>query len=162
MDGDSGEFAYDRANERPPVTVYQDSRVRNRRRVRRWTIVVVVIVVLLVGADFAARAVAENVAATQFQRQGHLSTRPDVTIEGFPFLTQVISKDISDVHVGISDLQEGPVTFSSINAVATGIRLNSYAFQSGTIGHISGTALIDFSSLGNTLARLVSCSTAPG
>lgn len=153
MDGNSGEFAYDRANEGPHVTVYDGTgRARTRRRVRRWVIALVVVVALLVGLDFAARAVAENVAATQFQQQGHLSVKPDVTIEGFPFLTQVISKDISDVHVGISNLQEGPVTFTSINAVATGIRLNSYAFQSGTIGHISGTALIDFSSLGNTLA----------
>jgi hypothetical protein len=134
------------------VTVYDGTgRARTRRRVRRWVIALVVVVALLVGADFAARAVAENVAATQFQKQGNLSTKPDVTIEGFPFLTQVISKDISDVHVGISNLQEGPVTFTSINAVATGIRLHSYAFQSGTIGHISGTALIDFSSLSNTL-----------
>ena len=134
------------------MSVYSDERVRTRRRTRRWIIAIVVVLVVLVGADFAARAVAENVAANQFQKEGHLSTRPDVTIEGFPFLTQVISKDISDVHVGISNLQEGPVTFSSINAVATGIRLNSYAFQSGTIGHISGTAVISFSSLGNTLA----------
>src|SRR5580693_2962338 len=111
MDGNTGEFAYDRANERPPVTVYGDERVRTRRRARRWVIAIVVVVVLLVGADFAARAVAENVAASQFQQQGHLSVKPDVTIEGFPFLTQVISKDISDVHVGISNLQEGPVTF---------------------------------------------------
>jgi DUF2993 family protein len=152
MDGNSDGFAYDRANERPHVTVYGDGRVRTRRRARRWVIAIVVVLALLVGLDFAARAVAENVAANQFQQQGHLSVKPDVTIEGFPFLTQVISKDISDVHVGISNLQEGPVTFTSINAVATGIRLNSYAFQSGTIGHISGTALIDFSSLGNTLA----------
>jgi hypothetical protein len=152
VDGNSGEFGYDRANERPHVTVYGDERVRTRRRGRRWVIAIVVVIVLLVGADFAARAVAENVAASQFQQQGHLSTKPDVTIEGFPFLPQVISKDISDVHVGISSLQEGPVTFTSINAVATGIRLNSYAFRSGTIGHISGTALISFSSLGNTLA----------
>lgn len=152
MDGNSGEFAYDRANERPLVTIYDGTgRVRTRRRVRRWVIALAVVLALLVGADFAARAVAENVAANQFQQQGHLSTKPDVTIEGFPFLTQVIAKDISDVHVGISNLQEGPVTFTSINAVATGIRLNSYAFQSGTIGQISGTALISFASLGNTL-----------
>jgi DUF2993 family protein len=123
-----------------------------RRRGRRWLITVLVIVVILVGADFATRAVAEQVAATQFQKQGHLSTKPDVTIEGFPFLTQVVTKDISNVKIGISNLQEGPVTFTSINATASAIKLKSYAFSSGTIGHINGTALIDFSSLGNTLA----------
>jgi hypothetical protein len=126
--------------------------VRRRRRTRRWLIALLVVVVLLVGADFAARAVAEQVAATQFQKQGNLSVKPHVTIEGFPFLTQVATKDISNVKVGISNLQEGPVTFTSINANATGIKLRSYAFNSGTIGHINGTALISFKSLGNTLS----------
>ena len=124
---------------------------RGGRSGRRWLIAGLVLVVVLVGADFAARAVAEQVAATQFQKQGHLSSKPDVTIEGFPFLIQVITKNISDVHIGISNLQEGPVTFTSISATGTGIRLKSYAFSSGTIGHISGTAVIDFASLGNTL-----------
>src|SRR6202044_160282 len=100
-----------------------------RRRTRRWLIALGVVIVLLVGADFAARAVAEQVAATQFQKQGNLPVKPDVTIEGFPFLTQVAAKDLSDVKVAISNLPEGPVTFSSINATATGIKLNSYAFN---------------------------------
>lgn len=125
---------------------------RRRRRTRRWLIALGVVIVLLVGADFAARAVAEQVAATQFQKQGNLPVKPDVTIEGFPFLTQVAAKDLSDVKVGISNLPEGPVTFSSINATATGIKLTSYAFSSGTIAHINGTALISFASLGNTLS----------
>lgn len=125
---------------------------RRRRRTRRWLIALGVVIALLVGADFAARAVAEQVAATQFQKQGNLSVKPDVTIEGFPFLTQVAAKNLSDVKVGISNLPEGPVTFSSINATATGIKLNSYAFNSGSIAHINGTALISFASLGNTLS----------
>ncbi len=125
---------------------------RRRRRTRRWLIALGVVIVLLVGADFAARAVAEQVAATQFQKQGNLSVKPDVTIEGFPFLTQVAAKDLSDVKVGITNLPEGPVTFSSINATATGIKLNSYAFNSGSIAHINGTAVISFASLGNTLS----------
>jgi hypothetical protein len=128
------------------------TQTRRRRRTRRWLIALLVVVVLLVGADFAARAVAEQVAATEFQKQGNLSVKPNVTIEGFPFLTQVATKDISDVKVGISNLAEGPVTFTSISATATSIKLSSYAFSSGTIGHITGTALISFSSLGNTLS----------
>jgi LmeA-like phospholipid-binding len=135
------------------MTAFVDAtQTARRRRTRRWLIALLVVIALLVGADFAARAVAEQVAATQFQKQGNLSVKPDVSIEGFPFLTQVATKDISDVKVGISNLQEGPVTFTSINANATGIKLTSYAFNSGTIGHINGTALISFASLGNTLS----------
>lgn len=135
------------------MTAFADAtQTARRRRTRRWLIALLVVVVLLVGADFAARAVAEQVAASQFQKQGHLAVKPDVTIEGFPFLTQVATKDISHVKVGISNLPAGPVTFTSINANATGIKLSSYAFSSGTIGHINGTALISFASLGNTLS----------
>lgn len=124
---------------------------KSRRRGLGWLIALVVVIVVLVAADFAARAVAENVAATQFQKQGHLTNKPDVTIEGFPFLTQVASKDISDVKVSAANEKEGAVTITSINATATGIHLNSYSFNSGVISTISGTLLIDFPSLGDTL-----------
>ncbi len=128
---------------------------RRRRRGLGWLIALVVVIVVLIGADFAARAVAENVAATQFQQQGNLTNKPDVTIEGFPFLTQVASKDFSDIKVSAANEKEGPVTITSINATATGVHLNSYSFNSGTIGTISGTLLIDFTSLGNTLTAEV-------
>jgi hypothetical protein len=136
------------------VSGYEAPVRRARRRRRRglgWVIALVVVIVILVGADFAARAVAENVAATQFQKQGNLTNKPDVTIEGFPFLTQVASKNFSDIEVSAANEKEGPVTITSINATATGVHLNSYSFNSGTIGAISGTLLIDFASLGNTL-----------
>jgi hypothetical protein len=127
---------------------------RRRRRGRGLIVAVVVIIVLLVAADFAAKAVAENVLASKIEQEG-LSTRPDVTIDGFPFLTQVARRDFTEVQINASNVREGPVTFTSIDAEATGIRLNSYAFNSGTIGQLHGTLLIDFSSLGNTLTTQV-------
>ena len=76
-----------------------------------------------------------------------------MTIGGFPFLTQVASKDFQQVTIAPTNLTEGPVTITTINATATGIRLNSYSSASGTITNMSGTALISFASLGNTLAQ---------
>jgi hypothetical protein len=128
---------------------------RPRRRGLGWLIALVVVIVVLVGADFVARAVAENVAATQFQKQGNLTNKPDVTIEGFPFLTQVAGKNFSDIKVSAANEKEGPVTITSIDATATGVHLNSYSFNSGEIGNISGTLLIDFASLGNTLTNQI-------
>jgi hypothetical protein len=124
---------------------------RRRRRGLGWLIALIVIIVLLVAADFIARAVAENVAASQFQKQGNLTNKPDVSIEGFPFLTQVASRNFSDVKVTAANEKEGPVTITSINATASAVHINSYSFNSGKIGRISGTLLIDFASLGNTL-----------
>ncbi|HUA40428.1 MAG TPA: DUF2993 domain-containing protein [Streptosporangiaceae bacterium] len=124
------------------------------RRVWRYVIALVIVVVLLVILDFAARLAAENVMASQIQKQG-LQHKPAVSIDGFPFLTQVASRHFQQVNLKAVDQTEGPVTITSINATARNIRLNSYAFSSGTIGSLSGTAVISFSSLGNTLTQQV-------
>jgi LmeA-like phospholipid-binding len=126
-----------------------------RRRGRRWLIALGVLVVLLVGIDFAARAVAEQVAASKIQQQASLASKPDVTIEGFPFLTQVAAKNFGDVKIGISDLKAGPVTITSIDATATNIKLSSYDFQAGTISQVNGTLLINFRSVANTLTTVI-------
>jgi hypothetical protein len=120
------------------------------RRARRWVVTLVVIVGVLVGVDFAARAEAESVLASKIEQQG-LTSKPHVTIDGFPFLTQAASKDFRRVTVTASNVSAGPVTITTVNATATEIRINSYAFSSGTISNLSGTARISFASLGNTL-----------
>ena len=127
---------------------------RPRRRARRYVIGLVIIIVLLVVLDFAARAAAENVMASKIEQQG-LQHKPGVTIDGFPFLTQVANRNFELVNLTAADQTEGPVTVTSINATARNIRLNSYAFSSGTIGSLSGTAVISFASLGNTLTQQV-------
>jgi enamine deaminase RidA (YjgF/YER057c/UK114 family) len=111
---------------------------------------IIVIVAVLLGLDFGARAVAESVMASKIQQQG-LPSKPSVSVGGFPFLTQVASRNFSHVTISASGVPAGPVTITTINAAATGIRLNSYAFSSGTIGNVSGTALISFGSLASTL-----------
>ncbi|HTZ91272.1 MAG TPA: DUF2993 domain-containing protein [Streptosporangiaceae bacterium] len=125
-----------------------------RRRTRRFVIWIVIIIVLLVVLDFAARVAAESVMASKIQQQG-LQHKPSVSIDGFPFLTQVASRDFQQVNLSAVDQTEGPVTISSINATAHNIKLNSYAFSSGTIGSLAGTAVISFASLGNTLTQEV-------
>jgi LmeA-like phospholipid-binding len=148
-------MSYDRANEAPTVSRSTSRGMRTgRRRVRRLFITVVVVVVLAVVADFAARVAAESIMATKIEQQG-LPRKPDVSIEGFPFLTQVASRDFKQIKISTTDVPAGPVTLTSVNATGTGIRLNSYAFSSGTIGHLSGTVLISFASLGNTISKEV-------
>jgi hypothetical protein len=125
-----------------------------RRRARRFVIGLVIIIVVLVVLDFAARVAAQNVMANKIEQQG-LQHKPSVTIDGFPFLTQAASRNFQQIKLSAADQTEGPVTITSINATAHNIKLNSYAFSSGTIGSLSGTALISFASLGNTLTQQV-------
>jgi len=127
---------------------------RPRRRARRYVIALVIIVVVLVVLDFAARVAAENVMASKIEQQG-LQHKPSVTIDGFPFLTQVASRNFQQINLSDANQTEGPVTITSINATAHNVSVNSYAFSSGTIGSLSGTAVISFTSLGNTLTQQV-------
>jgi hypothetical protein len=128
-----------------------DAMPRRRRGgcLRTAVIAVVALLVLLVAADFVGRAVAENVAASQIQRGG-FPKKPSVSIEGFPFLTQVASHNFQQIRLSSSDIPEGPVVISKVNAVADNIHLNGN-FKSGTIGSVSGTILITFGSLATAL-----------
>jgi hypothetical protein len=120
-----------------------------RRRRRRWPLVLLVVLVVLAGllvvADRVAVHYADNEFATQIQKQG-FSSKPDVTIEGFPFLTQLAARDFKDVHITATGEKTGPVTIDDINATLKDIKLNS-GFSSGTVSSINGTGLITFGSL---------------
>lgn len=124
-------------------------RPRHRRR-WPWILLasVLVLLVLLVVLDRVAVAYAENQAAQQMQSQG-FPAKPDVTIKGFPFLTQVAARRIKDVHITASNVPAGPVKFS-LTADATDVLLNP-GYQSGTISHVTGTGVIPFSSVGSAL-----------
>jgi len=119
---------------------------RHRRRRWPWVVlgVVIVLAALFVVLDRVAVAYAENQAAKQMQSQG-FPVKPDVTIKGFPFLTQVAARQLNDVHISASDVPAGPVKFS-FTADATDVLLNP-GYQSGTISHVTGTGVIPFSNV---------------
>jgi LmeA-like phospholipid-binding len=133
--------------------VSDDAAPRRRRGgcLRAAIIGVVVLVILLVAADFIAKAVAQNVAASQIQKDG-FPKKPSVTFEGFPFLTQVAAHDFHQVRLSSSDVPAGPVDITKVNAVANGIHLKGN-FQSGTIDQVSGTVVISFGSLDSALTN---------
>jgi LmeA-like phospholipid-binding len=123
---------------------------RRQRRKWPWVVlgIVLVLAVLFVVLDRVAVAYAENQAAKQMQSQG-FPAKPDVTIKGFPFLTQVAARRLNDVHITASNVPAGPVKFS-FAADATDVLLNP-GFQSGTISHVTGTGVIPFSSVSSAL-----------
>jgi DUF2993 family protein len=121
---------------------------RPRRRHRGLTItavVVVVLLILLVVADRVAAGIAENEAASQIKSAG-FPVKPKVTISGFPFLTQLASRDFRKVNISASNVKEGPVDIASINATGQGVHLTS-SFNGATVDQINGTALVTFAGL---------------
>lgn len=121
---------------------------KRRRRGRRWTMAIfalIVVVILLVIADRVALAVAENDFADQAVSNG-MPVKPSVTIEGFPFLTQVIAKDFRKVDISANNIPAGPVDITSVKATLTGMHLNS-SFNGATVDHISATGFVSFGAL---------------
>jgi hypothetical protein len=74
----------------------------------------VVLVLLVVAADRVGAVVAAHVLASKIQTDEHLATRPDVTVGGFPFLTQVVKGRYSDVRVTSHDLDLKGVTVTTL------------------------------------------------
>jgi hypothetical protein len=134
-------------------TAEQVSAPRRRRRLITISIILGALVALLVAADFGAKAIAESEVGSQIQQQG-IAKKPAVSIAGFPFLTQVISRDIHSMDISWQDLHEGPVTFKSIDAVLNGVHINS-SFNGATVTQLTGTARITFGELSNAVSSQV-------
>jgi hypothetical protein len=135
---------------RPPESGYYGAVPRRGRRRRRLTIAAVIVLVLaavLVIVDRVAAAYTENQFASQIKSQG-FPVKPDVTIEGFPFLTQLAARDFNDVNISASNVSEGPLNVASINATLHGVHLNS-SLNGATVDYLNGTALITFAGLGS-------------
>ena len=131
-------------------TGYEDAvRTRRRHPLRTTIIVLIVLLGLLVAADFAARAFAENKMASEIQQQG-FPKKPSVSIEGFPFLTQVASRDFKNIQISSGNITEGPLLIQSIHATMTGVHVNS-SFNSGTVDHLNGTMTVTFPALANAM-----------
>ncbi|MGN6681733.1 MAG: LmeA family phospholipid-binding protein, partial [Streptosporangiaceae bacterium] len=117
---------------------------------RKALIWIISILALLVALDFGAKAFAESEAASQIQKQG-FPKKPDVSIAGFPFHTQVITRNFHQVTISSSDIPEGPIKITSLNVVAQNVKLHSN-FQSGTAGPLNGTVLISLGAIGGFLS----------
>ena len=120
---------------------------RRRHRGRGLLIALIVLIGLLVAADFGAKAYAESAIASKIDSSG-LGTKPSVTIEGFPFLTQVAAHDLKQIDISASNFTVKQVVISSLNATATGVHPNS-SFSGATIDQINGRLVVSFTTITN-------------
>jgi len=120
-----------------------------RRRRRRWPwITLIVIIVLLIGADRAANAFAEDQMASQVQSSLELSGKPHVTIQCFPFLTQLAAQNLHQVDVNASNETAGPggqLQIASLTATMHGMHI--HGTNSATIDDFTASALVTFTAL---------------
>jgi hypothetical protein len=118
----------------------------------------VVLALLAVGADRVGNYVAERTAADALQSSQSLDSRPDVTIHGFPFLTQFaagrydhVSVDAREVRVGTS---QDAVTLSTVHldfrTVTTSRSFSTFHARSAT-----ARATVDYPDLSRSLGGQV-------
>ena len=133
----------------PAAQDYQAPPARVRRRRRRWPwITLLVIVLVLVGGDRAANAYAENQMASQVQSSLALSGKPNVTIQGFPFLTQAAARTFNTVDVNASNETAGPggqLQIASLTATLHGMHI--HGTNSATVDQFTASALVTFTAL---------------
>jgi hypothetical protein len=136
------------------------------RALRALLIFVVIIGGLFVLADRLAVNFAEDEAADKLKTTEGLAATPDVSIKGFPFLTQVIGGELDDVEVGIKDYAAdtgtsgGTIRIDDLKASMKGVEFSG-DYSSAVANNATGTASITYDELLKT-AKSEPTQLAPG
>jgi LmeA-like phospholipid-binding len=143
------------------------------RALRTLLILVVVLAGLFTVADRVAVNIAEGRTAQEIRTTQNLGSDPDVSIHGFPFLTQVASGELDDVQVRIKDFPassgeggnggggtSGTILVHRIDARLKGVTFSD-DFSSGAAREVTGTATVTYAELLKSV-RSQSTDVAPG
>lgn len=92
---------------------------------RRLLIILGIVVLVLVAADRIVKVIAEREAEQRIQETYGLVERPNVTVRGFPFLTQVIRRELRRVDLAVDNLVVGAAESLDVDVTARGVKLLS-------------------------------------
>jgi hypothetical protein len=141
------------------MTLVQEEPVRvSRRRRGRWVglwVVLLILVGLVVAADRIVEKVAEQrlVAAVtdEAKARGVTADSTDVTIGGFPFLTQVLRGRYDEITIDMRNAHSGDLRVEQLLVTATGVDADTADLLNGTpkatADRVTGTAVIDYDAL---------------
>ncbi len=122
------------------------------RALRILLILVVILGGLFVIADRVAVNFAEGEVADKLKTSENLAATPDVSIKGFPFLTQVAGGELDDVEVGIDGYEadtgtsSGTIRIDDLRADMKGVAFSG-DYSSATAATATGTASITYAEL---------------
>ncbi|WP_307808351.1 LmeA family phospholipid-binding protein [Streptomyces oryzae] len=133
--------------------------VRRRRRNRfsrtvKLGIACCALLAFLGIGDRWAALYAEGKAAEKVQDSLHLHARPEVHINGFPFLTQVAEGRLDHVEVAIPDVPAGRVSVAQVSGTVNDVKIIGDAPSSvrgAVLGRMKGDVLLDFDDLDREL-----------
>lgn len=125
---------------------------------RKTVTTLLVLLVVFIAADRIGVLVAERAVAAQLRSSGELSVKPDVSIEGVPFLTQALRGRYSSIQVRARDVTAGGERLSVFDASLTGVRLPLTSVLSGSVTavpveELSSTVVLSYADLQKRLAK---------
>ena len=135
------------------------------RALRVFLVIVIVLAGLFVAADRIAVKLAEDEAASKIKSSQGVPQSGDVSVDirGFPFLTQVASKNLDRVDAQLSGLtaksRGQELTIARIDAQLDHVRLGS-DYSSAVAEKATGTARISYADLSKAAPKGVSVSYA--
>jgi LmeA-like phospholipid-binding len=125
------------------------------RWARRLLVVLVILTALLVGADVAARALAQSVMADRLRSGQRLAATPTVSVSGWPFLTQALRGTYEEIVVtspgtvastgaGVPALQHLEAHLRQVRAPLSLLSGSSSTVQ---VGSATATATVSYAQL---------------
>ncbi|MER5771935.1 LmeA family phospholipid-binding protein [Streptomyces sp. NPDC001985] len=121
------------------------------RALRITLIIAVVLGVLFTALDRIAVSFAESEAAGKIRDSQGLPSTPEVSIKGFPFLTQVMDRRLDEVGISLSGITANAggrsVEVTEVRAGLTGVTVGS-GYDSAVAGRAEGSARISYEALG--------------
>ncbi|MFF1714906.1 DUF2993 domain-containing protein [Streptomyces sp. NPDC058268] len=137
-------------------------RGRSRRRNRfaglplaaKAVVALVVLAAFLALGDRWALLYAEHEAAEKLKDSMHLSAAPEVDIEGFPFLTQVLDQRVDKVKVTVPDVAADRISLAQVSATATDVTITGDGptdIKGALIREMEGEVLLSFDDLNREL-----------
>lgn len=129
------------------------------RALRRLLITIVVLVVLFVAADRVSLHEAQSLVAQRIRTVEALPRTPQVSISGFPFLSQAFSGDYRQVSVTMHGLRRGLLVISTVQATLTGVHLPLSELVHGRVSTVpvdsaTGTLSVSYQALDGALKGL--------
>jgi hypothetical protein len=122
------------------------------RNLRRVLIILVILFGLFVTVDRIAVHVAENQAASKIQSSRGLSQKPDVSIEGFPFLTQLVGSKLDEVKLHAKDMKVSgsSLQLAQLDATLNGVKISSN-YSSAVADSATGKVYVTYDALSSVL-----------
>ena len=115
---------------------------------------VLVLAAFLTLADRWALLYAERRAADTLKDRLNLAAAPEVQIDGFPFLTQVVDERLDSVKVTVPDVAADRVSLAQVTATARDVRLDTdgpTSVRGADVPHLEGDVLLSFADLNREL-----------